>query len=250
MPAQIFTASPLPAAKSWLATCSKIGPEYKYRHQDIVDCSCTILPRHWRRIALQAFIALWRAVSKWGASMANNETGKHQNSIQDNSEKAYEECCPVCDATEINAKLEYIFQGVPHHFCSERCQRRFQAYPHLYVGSPQYKLSIKQQGKTVIKRHKIALDFRLNSALQQQVHKRIANLQGVVDCCIIGRDITVSYDLVRISLKDIEQEAETAGASLRDSLTAKAKRHAIHFGEECELDNLAHLSDSGKQYSF
>lgn len=156
----------------------------------------------------------------------------------------------VCDAIEISANFEYIFQGVPHHFCSERCQRRFKEYPHLYVGCPQYGLSIKQQGKTVVKRRVISLESCLSHTGQEQLSKHLDELRGVNEYCCNGRKIEVVYDLICISLKDIELVVESVAGALKESVVATSKRHAIHFGEKCELDNLAHLSDSGKQYSF
>lgn len=160
------------------------------------------------------------------------------------------EACTVCDSVDKPVELEHTFQGVPHRFCSERCLRRFTEHPHLYVGSPQYGLSLKQQGKSIVKTHTIALVPCSDTARQQL----LGHLQGLagLSCDLNGNDLTVCYDLVRISLRDIEQEVQRVRGpeALKDTLTAKMRRRAIHFGEECELDNLAHLSNSGKQYGF
>ena len=55
----------------------------------------------------------------------------------------------------------------------------------------------------------------------------------------------IKYGNLNASLEDIENTIEQVAISLRDGLVDKIKRGVIHYSEECELDNLAHLTRDG-----
>lgn len=166
------------------------------------------------------------------------------------SAETYQRHCPVCGSVQVEEGCGYRFRGVPHHFCSEHCRRRFARRPHLYVGTPGISRSVKQQGRVVPKSHVIAAPARLDGNTSRRLLNSVCSLPGVSQCRIAGDHITVGYDLLVISLKDIEHVVEQEVGSLKGSVTEKAKRKALHFAEACELDNLGHLSNSGQQYHF
>ena len=68
---------------------------------------------------------------------------------------------------------------------------------------------------------------------------------GVKKVGVLEQSIFVTYDLIQVSLEDIENSIVMMIGKLDGSLTETIKRGFIHYTEECELENLAHLSKSG-----
>lgn len=164
--------------------------------------------------------------------------------------ETYRRHCPVCGSVQVEQGCEYRFRDVSHQFCSEHCRSRFARRPHLYVGTPGISRSVKQQGRVVPKSHVIAAPVCLDDSTSRRLLNAVCSLPGVSHCRICGDHITVGYDLLVISLKDIERLVERELGTLKGTVTEKAKRKALHFAEACELDNLGHLSNSGQQYHF
>jgi hypothetical protein len=52
----------------------------------------------------------------------------------------------------------------------------------------------------------------------------------------------VSYDLLQVSLDTIEKVIEDNASQQNGTVLGKIKRSIIHYSEECELGNLAHLT--------
>jgi hypothetical protein len=52
----------------------------------------------------------------------------------------------------------------------------------------------------------------------------------------------VSYDLLQVSLDTIEKVIEDNASQQNGTVLGKIKRSIIHYSEECELGNLAHLA--------
>ena len=63
---------------------------------------------------------------------------------------------------------------------------------------------------------------------------------------INNQELFVTYDLLEVSLDSIEKNIENSAANLRKTLFDSIKRGIIHYSEDCELENLAHLSKEGK----
>ncbi len=150
--------------------------------------------------------------------------------------------CPVCemDVREGVFTLEYL--GIDYLFCSEQCQSKFEHRPNLFVGNPKYGKSEKQKGREVIKAHKLKLYFPLDESKEKAVSNEIRGLMGIQGVEVNGDEICVVYDLLQVSLKDIEGAIIRSFGYLNESITQKLRRGIIHYSEECELDNLAHLS--------
>ena len=65
---------------------------------------------------------------------------------------------------------------------------------------------------------------------------------GLKNVDLKGQKIEVTYDLIQVSLEDIEQVIENAYGGLKPGIVESLRRGLIHNSEECELDNLEHLS--------
>jgi YHS domain-containing protein/copper chaperone CopZ len=154
--------------------------------------------------------------------------------------------CPVCEMVVRESVFTLKYLGIDYLFCSEQCQSKFERRPHLFVGNPMYGKSEKQKGRKAIKAHRIKLYFLLDEPKEEAVSNEISGLMGVQGVEVNGDEIGVIYDLLQVSLKDIEDAIIRSHGYLKESITQKIRRGIIHYSEECELDNLAHLSkDTG-----
>lgn len=148
---------------------------------------------------------------------------------------------------EINKALTYHFQGVGHYFCSNQCLNRFIKHPHLFVGDPLRGLSEKQKGRRVLKTHALPLVIEVDEQTRLRIEVSVNNMMGVDDIKCTEKTILVTYDLIQISLNDIENNIiELLGKALDESFVENIKRGFFHYIEECELENLASLSKGGK----
>lgn len=153
--------------------------------------------------------------------------------------------CPVCHMTNVNHSLLLNFQGVDHYFCSPQCLERFQSHPHLFVGDPQHGLSPKQKNQKVLKKRRIRLRETISDKLKADLKTSLQSLMGIEALDITDQELYVTYDLLQVSLEDIEQTVERAAGRLEKAVVERVKRALIHYSEECELDNFAHLSRDG-----
>ncbi|WP_346840064.1 hypothetical protein [Microbulbifer sp. SAOS-129_SWC] len=149
---------------------------------------------------------------------------------------------PVC-GEEVPANAHaWTHQHIKYAFCSERCRERFKRWPHLYVGEATWGLAEKQRGKVVRKRHGIRLAAAPDDAESAALRDAVAAVKGVLSLDIRGDRVLVDYDLMQVSLSDIEAALAAAGSGLDTGVAERARRAMIHHSEACELDNLAHLA--------
>jgi YHS domain-containing protein len=154
--------------------------------------------------------------------------------------------CPVCHMTKINRSLLVNYQGVDHYFCSSQCLERFKSHPHLFVGDPQHGLSPKQKDQVVLKKRRIRFCEAISDPLKTELETSLQLLMGIEGLDFRGQELYVTYDLLQVSLEDIEKTIEQTAVRLREGVAEQGKRGLIHYSEECELSNLAHLTrDSG-----
>lgn len=154
--------------------------------------------------------------------------------------------CPVCQMSDVDKSLYYNYRGVHHYFCSNQCLTRFKKHPHLFVGDPKYGLSVKQKGSEVIKKQKIQLVNPIDEETEIRIRSNLQSLMGIKQVQFLEQSIFVTYDLIQVSLEDIENSIVMIVGKLNSGITEKIKRGFIHYTEECELENLAHLSKGGK----
>lgn len=153
--------------------------------------------------------------------------------------------CPVCHMTKLNPTLFFSFQGVDQYFCSSQCLERFKAHPHLFVGEPQHGLSPKQNKQMVLKQRRIMLKKRISEDLKALLEKSLRSLMGIKEIGFDQQVLFVSYDLLQVSLDTIEKVIEDNASQQNGTVFGKIKRSIIHYSEECELGNLAHLTKGG-----
>ncbi len=156
--------------------------------------------------------------------------------------------CPVCHMAKLNRSLFINFQGVDHYFCSSQCLERFKAHPHLFVGDPQHGLSPKQKKQVVLKQRRIILKKAISEDLKAILENSLRSLMGIQEIGFDRQDLFVSYDLLQVSLDMIEKVIEDSASQQQNTVLEKIKRNIIHYSEECELDNLAHLTKKGRGY--
>lgn len=70
---------------------------------------------------------------------------------------------PVCHMWVAPHQYAINDQGMDFAFCSQQCQDRFLANPHLYIGVPG-EPAPKQQGQDVVKQRRLRLDQALSAA--------------------------------------------------------------------------------------
>jgi len=149
--------------------------------------------------------------------------------------------CPVCEMVVTKDDIFHCFRGIDFWFCSEHCKTRFIKYSSVFVGDPQHGKSAKQQGARVIKMNKITLIEKPDTVIAGRVINNINQLMGVDFVEIEADQILVIYDLLQVSLEDIENATVLAFGKLSSSITERIKRTIIHYNEECELGNIGLL---------
>ena len=153
--------------------------------------------------------------------------------------------CPVCQMTVNDDDLWRCYRGIKYYFCSQQCIDRFIALPGLYCGDPKHGKSDKQKGKKSIKIRRIVLSTPIPDGNIQSLKNSISELMGV-DALEMGSDeLKVKYDLLVVSLKEIEHVIEKTLGEFKSPIVDKIRRGWIRYTEECELDNRSHPGTHG-----
>lgn len=148
---------------------------------------------------------------------------------------------PVCGMMVPRDSHPLDYQHIHYAFCSEHCRERFRQYPYLFVGKASYGPAEKQKGRVVRKAHRIKLVNEVGLDKLPQLSRALESLMGVEAVDARGDEVIVIYDLVQVSLSDIENVIVAEISGLREGTTDKIRRAFIHYSEECELESLAHL---------
>ena len=143
--------------------------------------------------------------------------------------------CPVCGMDTADSDWCVQHGGVNYRFCSTQCRENFRARPSLYVG----RNSATGSGRSIIKQRAFALAQALDHVQQIHLKQDITRLMGIRDLEVKADAVTITYDLLEVSAKQIEQALTKAGVSLGTGWSSRLKRGWIHYSEENELDNLA-----------
>lgn len=141
--------------------------------------------------------------------------------------------CPVCDmeVRDDSYALEYL--KVLYHFCSEQCLDTFNARPALYSGT-----LAKNIGK-VIKHRKLRLMKALDAGASKTLNDTLNRLMGIEEVYINNNQLVISYDLLQLTLRQIEASLSKNGVQLNNGWWQRIRRGWLHNTEENELDNLA-----------
>jgi hypothetical protein len=68
---------------------------------------------------------------------------------------------------------------------------------------------------------------------------------GVVAVNIGSNEIKVKYDLIQIDLSKVEEVIISEISQTDTKITNSIRRAYIHYIEECEIENLEHLTKDG-----
>src|SRR3989338_8321031 len=85
---------------------------------------------------------------------------------------------PVCHMEVPATSFATEYAGIHYSFCSAQCKERFLASPHLYVGFPGNPAPA-QEGKEVIKRHRLLLSAPLDAIQAEQVKQALIEMMGI-----------------------------------------------------------------------
>lgn len=151
-----------------------------------------------------------------------------------------ERLCPVCGMKAVHDDLWRTHLGIKRYCCSQQCVDRFIAHPGLYCGNPKTGPSEKQQGRMEIKRHQIIFYKAMPTESIVAISEAVGSMMGVKMLNVHREAVYVTYDLMVVSLEDIEWMIEGVLGQLYSPMVDRIKRGWIHCIEECELENLAH----------
>lgn len=153
--------------------------------------------------------------------------------------------CPVCDMQVMTDDFQMSYQGMDFHFCSVQCSDRFRTNPHLYVGRAGHP-SVKQQVDVVLKQRSLHLGRPLSETQAEQLSSALHDMMGIKAIHIEGDRLQITYDLLQVTVQQIEKIIEQAGNVLGHGWGSTLKRAFIHYLEETELDNLEQQTDNSK----
>ncbi len=143
--------------------------------------------------------------------------------------------CPVCAMEVMQHQDEIVYQQMHFAFCSEQCKARFLAHPHLYIGYPGIAAPV-QEGQVVLKRRRLRLGQPLSVEGKVLVDEVLRGMMGVNAVTVAGDTIEITYDLLQVSLEEMETVIVEVGARLGGDWAERLRRALIHAGEELEMD--------------
>ncbi len=135
---------------------------------------------------------------------------------------------------------EVTQRGMTFWLCSEQCRDRFNQRPSLYIGDPKQGKSAKQHGIKVHKKRTLNLELPNNNESASLLIRALNSLMGVTEATINQGQLEIEYDLVQVSLEEIEAFIKSTGINIEQSWLDKIHDSFIHYNEEGQLDNLGH----------
>lgn len=148
--------------------------------------------------------------------------------------------CPVCEMQVAEDRYHVRLRGMTFWLCSEQCLQRFNQRPSLYIGDPKQGKSAKQHGIKVHKKRTLNLELPKNNESTSQLIGALNSLMGVTEAKINQGQLQIEYDLVQVSLEEIEAFIKSTGINIEQSWLDKIHDSFIHYNEEGQLDNLGH----------
>src|SRR3989338_3485766 len=109
---------------------------------------------------------------------------------------------PVCHMQVASTSFATEYAGSHYAFCSAQCKERFLANPHLYIGFPG-RPAPAQEGREVIKRHRLLLSAPLDAMQAEQVKRALFELMGIHEVSIDGDKIEIHYGLIKVTVEQI-----------------------------------------------
>ena len=144
---------------------------------------------------------------------------------------------PVCQMQVSSTSFATKYEGDHYAFCSAQCKERFLASPHLYIGFPG-RNAPAQEGKKVIKRHRLTLSAPLDAIQADQVKRALLEMSGMHEVNIEGNKIEIQYDLIIVAAEQIADKLASIGADLGEGWIDRLKLALINNLEEIEINSL------------
>ena len=141
--------------------------------------------------------------------------------------------CPVCGMMVRNGQYALEHQKMFFHFCSEQCRDTFQARPGLYIGQ-----RAKECGE-IIKHRRLRLAEAPDPDTSRVITECLQASMGVKDCRLNGRFLAIRYDLLQVTLAQVERALGELRVTLDNGWWPRFRRAWSRDTEQNELDNLA-----------
>lgn len=150
---------------------------------------------------------------------------------------------PVCGMLVPHDKYAVEYLGLHFAFCSQQCQIRFLANPHLYIGQPGHKPQKSQAGE-IIKQRSLRLAEPLPPEKAEVLIAGLCSMMGVKNVVVAHDRIEITYDLLQATAEQIENGIREIGGRLGQGWAEKIHRAFVHYLEETEVDSLEGHSSS------
>lgn len=144
---------------------------------------------------------------------------------------------PVCGMQVSRDSFAMEHLGIHYAFCSQQCQDRFKANPHLYVGVPGEKAP-RQKGMEIIKRRRFRLEQPLTDAEAATLVEALGVMMGIKHIAVAGDAVAITYDLLQATAEQIETRIGQVGMRLGAGWAERLQRGFVHNFEEFEVGNL------------
>lgn len=144
---------------------------------------------------------------------------------------------PVCGMQVDAGQYATEYLGGHYAFCSLQCQERFLANPHLYIGLPGQK-ALKQLGKEVLKKRRLRLTEALAANRADKVMESLHTMMGIKSVLIEGVNIEIVYDLLQVTVEQIESKLSEIGVQLGEGWAERLTRAFVRYEEELEVGSL------------
>jgi YHS domain-containing protein len=144
---------------------------------------------------------------------------------------------PVCGMQVSRDSFAMEHLGIHYAFCSQQCQDRFKANPHLYIGVPGEQAP-KQKGLEIVKQRRFRLEQPLTDEEAAILVKELGAMMGIKSMEVTGDTISITYDLLQATAEQIEARIGEVGGLLGTGWAERLQRGFVHYIEECEAGNL------------
>lgn len=153
----------------------------------------------------------------------------------------------VCGMQVPSTSFATEYAGGHYAFCSAQCKERFLANPHLYIGFPG-RPAPAQEGKEVIKRHRLLLSAQLDAMQAERVKRALLEMMGIHEVYIEGDKIEIQYDLIKVTAEQIADKLALIGADLGEGWIDRLRLAFINNLEEIEINSLEVEKKDGFHY--
>ena len=147
---------------------------------------------------------------------------------------------PVCDMYVRADQHSLNFHGIHLAFCSTQCRDRFKQNPGLYIGRPGTRAP-RQEGMEIVKRRCFTASGEIDAG---KIRAALSEMMGIKDISITARRIRITYDLLQVSARQLEDKLTDIGVHLSASLLTRIKRAWVHFYEDNILQSMEVNTDT------